>query len=181
MFGGSFIGSCKQFTVHGGSFIGDRALDTSKCQCCRSPPMKPYDVFVNSKIKHLFTPNTGRNRFGSIRFGSGLFENSSVRFGSIRFGSEKIIFPIWRGSACVFRTRRGSVRFGSVPRPVPAGSRSNQTVRFGSVPFGRFGSVSYSFRVVGVENTENMLFVSVFVGDDVARRKRYENVATKHT
>ena len=35
----------------------------------------------------------------------------------------------------------GPVRFGSVPRPVPASSR----IRFGSVRFSRFGSVSYSF------------------------------------
>ena len=42
----------------------------------------------------------------------------------------------------VFRTRRGSVRFGSVPHPVPAGSRIE---RFGSVRFGRLGSVSYTF------------------------------------
>ena len=38
--------------------------------------------------------------------------------------------------------RSGAVRFGSVPRPVPAGSG---TKRFGSVRFCRFGSVSYSF------------------------------------
>ena len=66
-----------------------------------------------------------------------------VRFGSVR----TIIFPVRGGSACVFRTRRGSVRFGSVrfgsfPRPVPAGS---EIKRFGSIRFGRFGSVSYSF------------------------------------
>ena len=36
----------------------------------------------------------------------------------------------------------GPVRFGSVPRPVPAGSRIQ---RFGSVRPVRFGSVSYSF------------------------------------
>ena len=49
--------------------------------------------------------NPGRNRFGSVRFG-------------------KCFFPVRRGSACVFRTRRGSVRFGAVRfrvrfRPVP--------------------------------------------------------------
>ena len=77
----------------------------------------------------------GRHWFGSIRFGSVIFDISSVRFG-------KICFPVRRGSACVFRTRRGSVRFGSVRfrvrfRPVP---KLN-----GSVRFGRFGSVAYSF------------------------------------
>ena len=59
-------------------------------------------------------------RFGAIRFGSGLFENSSVRFGSVRqfmlpgsmrFGL-RFSDPSWFGP----------VRFGSVPRPVPAGS-----------------------------------------------------------
>ena len=30
------------------------------------------------------TERTGRNQFGAIRFGSGLFDNSSVRFGSVR-------------------------------------------------------------------------------------------------
>ena len=69
---------------------------------------------------------TWRNRFGSIRFGSGLFEKSSVRFPSVR----TIKFP---GSACVCRSRRGSVRFGSVRfrsrfRPVP---ELNGSVRFG--------------------------------------------------
>ena len=77
------------------------------------------------------TTYSGRNRFGSILFGSGLFENSSARFGSVRF--EQINFPVRRGSACVFRMHRGSVRFGSVRfcvrfRPVPEFSRS---VRFG--------------------------------------------------
>ena len=69
------------------------------------------------------------NRFGSIRFGSGL----SVRFGLVRFG--KMYVPVRRDSACIFRTHRGSVWFGSVPRPVLAGSRRQL---FGSVRFGRF-------------------------------------------
>ena len=59
---------------------------------------------------------------------------------------------IRRGSACVVRMRRGSVRSGSasgsvprpvprpVPRSVPAGS---EIQRFGSIRFGGFGSVSY--------------------------------------
>ena len=46
------------------------------------------------------------------------------------------MFPVRRGSACVFRTcsgsRLGPVRFVSFPRPVPAGSGIN---RFGSVRF----------------------------------------------
>ena len=79
---------------------------------------------------------------GSVRFVSVLefLDNSSVRFGSVRFG--KLVFPVRRGSACVFRTRRGSVWFDSVRfrvrfRPVPEFN--------GSVRFGRFGPVSHSF------------------------------------
>ena len=85
---------------------------------------------------------SGRKRFGSVRFGSGLFENSSVRFGSVRFGN--FIFPVRRGSACAFWTRGGSIRFGSVPlpRPVPADSRIK---RFGSVWFGSVRPVRFGF------------------------------------
>ena len=62
------------------------------------------------------------NRFGSIRFSSVIKQKTLARFGSVRFGTN--IFPVRRGSACVFRMRRGSVRFGSVRfrvrfRPVP--------------------------------------------------------------
>ena len=53
---------------------------------------------------------------GSVRFGSGLFENASLRFGSVRF---RVLF-----------------------RPVP---KLNGSIRFDSVRFGRFGSVSYSY------------------------------------
>ena len=70
-------------------------------------------------------------RFDSFRFRTS--ESSSVRFGSVR----KIEFPGSKRFGCAFRTRRGSVRFGSVRfrvpfRPVP---KLN-----GSVRFGRFGS-----------------------------------------
>ena len=34
---------------------------------------------------------SGRKRFGSIRFGSGLLGESSDRFGSVRFGSVRTI------------------------------------------------------------------------------------------
>ena len=59
--------------------------------------------------------------------------------GSVRFGSDN--FPVRRGSACAFRTRCGSVRFGSVRfrfrfRPVP---ELRDSVRFGSVRPVRFG------------------------------------------
>ena len=71
---------------------------------------------------------TGRKRFGSIRFGSRLFKID--RFGSVR----KCIFP----GSTQFGLRFSDtpwlapVRFGSVPRPVPAGSGIK---RFGSVRF----------------------------------------------
>ena len=52
----------------------------------------------------------------------------------------------------------GSIRFGSFPRPVPAGSSK----RFGSVRFRRFGMVSYSF------------LVEVLVGRAAARHKALE-------
>ena len=85
-------------------------------------------------VRFVSVPDFSKNPrlFGSIRFGS-------VRFGSVRFG--KLYFPIRRGSACVFWTRRGSVdpvRFGSVLLlvrfwPVPE--------LHGSVRFGLAGSV----------------------------------------
>ena len=72
-----------------------------------------------------------RNQLGSTRFGSGLFENSSVRF-----RSEKT-FPgsTWFGLRFSEASWLGPVRFGSVPRPVPAGSGIN---RFGSAASVRF-------------------------------------------
>ena len=72
-----------------------------------------------------FRFRTFRKFIGSVRFGS---ENSlpgSMRFG-LRFSDAS-----WLG---------GPVRFGSVPRPVPAGSGIE---RFGSVRFGSAGSVRF--------------------------------------
>ena len=89
--------------------------------------------FLWLQIPLLLT--TGRNRFDSFRF-------RTVRqfIGSVRF--RKIHLPVQRGSAWAFQARQwlGPVRFGSFPRPVSAGSGIK---RFGSVQFGRFGSVSY--------------------------------------
>ena len=78
-------------------------------------------------------------RFDSVPDFSTIYWFCSVRFGSVRFG--KLNFPVRRGSAFVFRARRGSVRLKSVCfrvrfRPVPEFN--------GSVRFGRFVSVSYS-------------------------------------
>ena len=79
----------------------------------------------------------------TVRFDSFRFQTFRKSIGSVRFGI--LFLPVRRGSACVFRTRRGSIRFGSVRfrvwfRPVP---KLNGSVR--PVRFGRFGSVSYSF------------------------------------
>ena len=81
--------------------------------------------------------STGRNRFDSFRFWT--FRKV---IGSVRKGT----FPVRCSSVYVFRSRRVSVQFGSVRFRVwfwlvP------ETVRFGSVWFGRCGSVSYSFPI----------------------------------
>ena len=80
-----------------------------------------------------------QERTSSVRFVSVPDFSKINWFGSVR----KIRFP---GSK-LFGLRfsdvswLGPVRFGSFPRQVPAGSGIK---RFGSVRFGRFGSVSYS-------------------------------------
>ena len=71
---------------------------------------------------------------GSVRFVSVPDFSKRNRFGSVRFGN--VYFPVRRGLACVFRTRRGSVRFCSVRwrirfRPVPELIGSVRPVRFG--------------------------------------------------
>ena len=78
-------------------------------------------------VFNMFVFQEGAGRFDLFRF-------RTVRnmIGSVR----NVNFPGRRGSACAFRTRRGSVRFGSVCfhvrfRPVPKFN--------GSVRFGRFG------------------------------------------
>ena len=80
--------------------------------------------------------DAGRNLFGLIRFGCGIFKNESVRFGS------EIMFPRFDAVRPAFlRTRRGSVRFGSVRFCSASGSGRFQsyTLRFGSVGPVRFG------------------------------------------
>ena len=94
------------------------------------------------KNKHLFEMlmlMPGRNRFGSIRFGSVILEKSSVRFGSVRFGSETYVSlfdavrPAFFGRVVA---RSSSVRFGSASG---SGRFRNYTVRFSSVRLVRFG------------------------------------------
>ena len=80
----------------------------------------------------------GRSRFDSVRVRT--FDTLSVRFGSVRKcncpGSMRF------GLRFLVASRLGPLRLGLVPRPVPAGSKIKG---FGSVRFGRFGSVSNSF------------------------------------
>ena len=77
-------------------------------------------------------------RFDSFRFRILLKNMVSVQFSLTIVLSDSMRFGLHFLNASWF----GPVRFGSAPRSVPAGS---ETKRFGSVRFGRFGSVSYSF------------------------------------
>ena len=91
---------------------------------------------------------TLREGIGSVRFVSVALFLKHVCFGSVRF--RKHSFPARQDGACVFRTSRGSVRFGSVRFGSASGSGGfqNETVRFG-----RFGSVSYSFLFLSFSGT----------------------------
>ena len=105
---------------------------------------KETKIMMNSKDAGLedvwlaSLHDSGRNHFDSVRFGSGLFENSSVPFGSVRFGN--LHFPVRRGSACVLRMHRGKVRFGSVRFPVRFRPVLELIV---SIQFGSAGSVRF--------------------------------------
>ena len=81
----------------------------------------------------------GFGRKEPVRFDSFRFRTFRQFIGLVRFGSDKEI-SVRRGSACVFRTCRGSVRFSAVRfrvrfRPVP---ELNGSVRFGSAGSVRF-------------------------------------------
>ena len=93
---------------------------------------------------------TFRRFIGSVRFGSGLFEDSSVRLGSVR----TIIFPGSMRFGVHFSNASwlGPVRFGSFPRPVPAGFRIKGSVRFGSAGSVRFLIPSCCTFIVGTRN-----------------------------
>ena len=88
------------------------------------------------------SPLTDREGAGSVRFGLVLQLSKVLRVGLVQFGTDNYVSRFDAVRPAVFRTRSGSVRFGSVRfrgrfRPVP---KSN-----GSFRFGRFGSVSHSF------------------------------------
>ena len=88
------------------------------------------DTIWYDMIWHDMQEGTGSIRFVSV-------PDSFWKFiGSVRFGSMNSFFRVQRSSACAFRTRRGSVRFGSVRfrvrfRPVPELNGLVRPVRFG--------------------------------------------------
>ena len=82
-------------------------------------------------------------RFGSVRFGS---ENYLSRFDAIR--------PAFFGRVVA---RSGSVRFGSVPRPVPAGSR---LIWFGSV---RFGPYMIMYIYIYIHTISLSLYIYIYI------------------
>ena len=93
---------------------------------------------------------SGRHRFDSIRLGSGflLRTHRLVRFDSEHvFSRFDAVRPVFFGRVVA---RSGSIRFGSVPHPVLAGSICRRfgsvrfdSVRFASVRFGSAGSVRF--------------------------------------
>ena len=100
----------------------------------RGPPAVAVGAIEVVRINNISRKESVR--FDSFRFRI-LLNTSSVRFVSVR----KIIFP----GSTRFGLRfpdfswHGSIRFGSFPRPVPAGS---ETKRFGSVRPVRFSRKS---------------------------------------
>ena len=62
---------------------------------------------IVSTVTIIIQEGTGSVRFVSVPDFSKIYQFGSVRFGHLHF-------PVRRGSACAFRPRRGSVRFGSV-------------------------------------------------------------------
>ena len=99
--------------------------------------------------KHRIQRKVYQEEPGSVRFVSVTDFSTIDRFSSVRFG--KFIFPVRRGSACVVRTRRGSIRFVSVRfrvrfRPVP---EFNGLIRFGSA-----GSVRFLIPSCHINETE---------------------------
>ena len=107
--------------------------DVYKLTCSGPPHYKlicPYLALFqegDGSVRFVSVPDFSKiNRFGSVR--------KCIFPGSTRFGLRFSDTP-WLGP----------VRFGSVPRPVPAGSGITRfgSVRFGSVRFGSAGSVRF--------------------------------------
>ena len=101
-------------------------------------------------------PRSGRNRFGSIRLGSGFFENRSVRFGSVR----KFSFPGSTRFGLRFSDASwlGPVRFGSASG---SGRFQNYTVRSGSAGSVRF--LIHSCRLLFLLISYSFLFLIIII------------------
>ena len=103
-------------------------------------PLRTFSFLLSDVFSFSLRLRTFREFIGPVRFASDKYLpcfSAAVRkvFGPVRFGSDKYL-PCFSAASWL-----GPVRFGLVPRPVPAGSRIK---RCGSARLGRFGSVSYS-------------------------------------
>ena len=114
------------------------------CDDSLAPPIKPH---VRGRLQdgHRLRPSLFTRRIchsqegtGSVWFVSAPDFSKINRFGSVRFG--QLFVPVRCGSACVFRTWHGSVRFGSVRfrvrfrvrfPPIPEFNVLFDSVRFG--------------------------------------------------
>ena len=94
-----------------------RAARVCWCKCTGCTAEKLSGSLLTNHLD-INESNLCQEGTGSIRFVSVPEFSKICRFASLRFG--KLVVPVRRGSACVLRTRRGSVRFGSV-RPVRFG------------------------------------------------------------
>ena len=106
--------------------------------CCRTSTPGRRPSWPLGSQRSTANPRT-KHRKEPVRFDSFWFRTFRKFIGSVQFG--QLFAPVRRGSVCLFRTRRGSVRFGLVRfrvrfRPVP---KLKASVRFGSVRPVRFG------------------------------------------
>ena len=113
-------------------YTGNRARAVRESSCCflAASGKSTMNLLAASDKQR---PQNGKDRKESLRFDSFRFRTFRKIY-SLRFGN--LFPPIRRGSACVFRTRRGSIRFSSTRfrvgfRPVPELSGSVRPVRFG--------------------------------------------------
>lgn len=85
-------------------FLGMQLIKSNKRL---KPVLKSYSSF-------LLDSYAGKNRFGSIRFGSGLFEDSSVENHVSRFDANR---PAFSGRALALSGKRGPRE--ATPKPPP--------------------------------------------------------------
>ena len=102
---------------------------------------------VASRRAVLWQTEHANTRKQPVRFDSFLFSNFRKNIVSVPFGLAIVFSCSMRfGLRFLKASWFGPVRFGSVPRPVPRSVLAGSEItRFGSVRFGRFGSVSYCF------------------------------------